>query len=703
MTDSPPPLLEVSDLRTEIRLRTETINAVDGVLLTIKAGETVGLVGESGCGKSMTGMSIMRLLPSGGTIVDGSIKFNGSDLVSLSGAELRKLRGNDIAMVFQDPMTSLNPTMTIGEQIAEPVLIHKGASKKEARDRAAEVLELVGLPRPRERLDTYPHQLSGGLRQRVVIAMALACEPKLLIADEPTTALDVTIQAQILTLLDDLRERLTMGMLLITHDLGVVAGRADRVMVMYAGRIVEQGQTQPVFGEMRHPYTQALFESIPRLETDFAATLYSIPGAPPDLADPPAGCRFAERCRYAQDRCRTEEPPLGGPNPAHTFACFYPVAGLAPRGERASTLKVEPGRDRLGAPVAPAEGGGAAGPLLVLRDVVKEFPITKGILQRKVAAVHAVTGVSLELRRGETLGLVGESGCGKTTLGRLIAGMETADSGSITFDGEPVTNLRGASLRAHAREVQLIFQDPYASLDPRMRIKSTLREPLQAQRIGSPQEQEARISQLLQEVGLAQRAADLYPHEFSGGQRQRIGFARALTVEPRLIIADEPVSALDVSIQSQILNLMKRLQRERDLTYVIISHDLAVVRYLADRVGVMYLGKLVEIGPSAEVYERTVHPYTAGLLEAIPVPDPAIERAKGRAAVRGELPSAIDPPAGCPFHGRCPYAQAICEAEMPPLRPFGSTEHHAACHFPLQEPLVAADAENDARVMQDRT
>ncbi len=669
------PLLEVAGLRTHIRLRRETVKAVDGVSLTIAPGETVGLVGESGCGKSMTGMSIMGLLPSGGSIVEGSITLRGRDLVGLSQGELRKLRGNEIAMVFQDPMTSLNPTMTIGEQIAEPVRIHRGASKQAARDRAAEVLDLVGMPRSKERLDSYPHQLSGGLRQRVVIAMALACEPKVLIADEPTTALDVTIQSQILSLLDDLRERLTMGMLLITHDLGVVAGRADRVMVMYAGRIVEQGSTHEVFDQMRHPYTQALLESIPRVETDRSATLYSIPGAPPDLAEPPVGCRFAARCRYAQDRCRAEDPGLEGGD--HAFACFYPVRGMTEPG-----MRVAP----LGHPKNAADLTEQRQPLLVLTDVVKEFPITKGVLQRKVGAVHAVSGVSLEVRRGETFGLVGESGCGKTTLGRLIAGMEKLSSGTVTFDGKQVANLRGAALRAQYGEVQLMFQDSYASLDPRMRIKSTLREPLTAQRIGSPDEQEARVLQLLEDVGLAQRALDLYPHEFSGGQRQRIGFARALTVEPRLIIADEPVSALDVSIQSQILNLMKRLQRERDLTYVVISHDLAVVRYLADRVGVMYLGKLVEVGPSAEVYERTVHPYTAALLEAIPVPDPEIERAKSKLAVKGELPSAIDPPSGCPFHTRCPRAQDICRAEMPPMRPFGSDEHQGACHFPLQDP-----------------
>jgi peptide/nickel transport system ATP-binding protein len=673
-------LLEVRDLRTHIRMRRATVEAVDGVSLTIGSGETVGLVGESGCGKSMTGLSIMRLLPRGGSIVAGSVKLLGREMTTLSTGEMRRVRGNDVAMVFQDPMTSLNPTMTVGEQIAEPVRIHLGASRAAARERAAEVLDLVGM------------------RQRVMIALALACRPKLLIADEPTTALDVTIQAQILSLLEDLKSRLSMGLLLITHDLGVVAGRADRVMVMYAGRIVEAASTSEIFDRMRHPYTQALLESIPKVETDRSRTLYSIPGMPPDLSHPPAYCRFAPRCRYVQENCRESDPKLGGEDPNHPYACFYPVTGHTVNGSRANgetvTARGVPAKaSRAADAEGAAEDEAHDGALVVLQDVVKEFPITKGILQRKVGSVKAVTGVSLEIQRGETFGLVGESGCGKTTLGRLIAAMERPDSGHILLDGREVGSLRRKELRGRAREVQLMFQDSYASLDPRMRIRATLREPLTAQDIGSKAEQETRIRQLLDEVGLSERALELYPHEFSGGQRQRIGFARALTVEPRLIIADEPVSALDVSIQSQILNLMKRLQGERDLTYIIISHDLAVVRYLADRVGVMYLGKLVEVGPAEDVYERAAHPYTAALLQAVPVPDPGIERSKTTIAVKGELPSAVNPPSGCPFRTRCSRAQEICAQEMPPLRPFGVPQHNAACHFPLQPALEQVDQE----------
>lgn len=703
-------LLEVNDLRTHIRARDSIVKAVDGVSLSIRPGETVGLVGESGCGKSMTGMSIMGLLPPGGAIVGGSINLEGRDLTALPDREMRSVRGNEIAMVFQDPMTSLNPTMTIGDQIAESVRIHRKVNKSEALDRAADVLDMVGMPKPRERLSAYPHQLSGGLRQRVVIAMALACEPKLLIADEPTTALDVTIQAQILALLDELKERLNMGLLLITHDMGVIAGRADRVLVMYAGRLVESGDTGALFSAMRHPYTQALLESIPTLETDRGQSLYSIPGLPPDLANAPTSCRFAPRCRYTQDRCLTEDPTLGD-DPGHPVACFFPVDGRQKRkptglGGTETTAAATPPRTEA-APikwaktcVADARGEGndavagsvaypRAAPLLVLDHVVKEFPLAQGMLQRRAGAVQAVSDVSFEVARGETFGLVGESGCGKTTLGRLIVALETLGSGTITFGGEEVSRLRGKDLRRKRQDVQMIFQDPYASLDPRMRIGATLREPLACQHIGTKREQVARIHDLLGDVGLSPRMMELYPHEFSGGQRQRIGFARALALEPRLIVADEPVSALDVSVQAQVLNLMRRLQSERDLTYVIISHDLSVVRYLADRIGVMYLGKLVEIGGGDEIYGRPAHPYTAGLLASIPEPDPATARRRSTIAVNGELPSAASPPSGCRFRTRCPLAQEICAEQEPNLRPFNVSSHQAACHFPLQTPLVA--------------
>ncbi len=676
-------VLEIEDLSTHIQLTKSVVQAVGNVSMHIEPGETLGLVGESGCGKSMTGLSIMGLLPPGGSIIGGSVKLDGRELVGLPQDDLRKLRGNEMAMIFQDPLTSLDPTKTIGYQVAEPVRLHRGANKEEALDRAVEVLGLVGLPKPKERLSDYPHQLSGGLRQRIMIAMALACEPKLLIADEPTTALDVTIQAQILALLDDLKQRLGMSILLITHDMGVIAGHADRVNVMYAGRIVETAETGELFARMNHPYTQALLASIPRLTMDVKQRLASIPGIPPDLSHPPAGCRFAPRCSRATDKCRAEEPGLIGTSVDHLFSCWHPVDGqlvieAVPRAAAAGLQVAEPS--------VGAENGETVtdAPLLKITDLVKEFPITAGVLQRQVGSVKAVSGVSFALNKGETFGLVGESGCGKTTVGRLVVALERPDSGSVALRGADVARMKGAQLRRTRKDLQLMFQDPYASLDPRMRVGAIIREPMDIQQIGSRKERQERVQELLDEVGLPRNAVERFPHEFSGGQRQRIGLARALTLNPPVIVADEPVSALDVSIRAQVLNLMKRLQGSHDLSYIVISHDLAVVKYMADRIGVMYLGKMVEMGSGNDIYERAAHPYTAGLIAAIPVPEPEVARARKGIGVKGELPSAINPPSGCRFRTRCPFAQEICAEVEPELRSFGPG-HIAACHFPLQD------------------
>ena len=741
------PVLDIQDLSTQIKLTSSVVQAVGNIDLRVEAGETLGIVGESGCGKSMTGLSIMGLLPPGGSIVNGSIKLDGQELVGLEQAELRALRGNEMAMVFQDPLTSLDPTKSIGYQVAEPVRLHRGVSRQQARDRAVEVLGLVGLPRPKERLHDYPHQLSGGLRQRVMIAMALANEPKLLIADEPTTALDVTIQAQILALLDDLKDRLGMAMLLITHDMGVIAGHADRVNVMYAGRIVETADVRDLFSHMHHPYTQALLASIPRLTQDSAEALHAIPGLPPDLAHLPQGCRFAPRCTRATEKCRETEPPLDGKTAVHLFSCWHPVDGplalevVGPGGPNAASIGLdiagaaidaeteaeagpvteapdeEPVADvaladlPMAAPAAdgdrarvteqaPGNGqatgnghaGGSARYLLEISDLVKEFPVTSGgVLKRRVSSVKAVSGVSFGVPEGQTLGLVGESGCGKTTIGRMIVALERPDRGSVTLRGQDVSRMRGGELRRVRRDLQLMFQDPYSSLDPRMRVGAIIREPLSVQHIGSGKEQQDRVFELLGEVGLPRNSVERYPHEFSGGQRQRIGLARALTVSPRVIVADEPVSALDVSIRAQVLNLMKRLQALHGLTYVVISHDLAVVKYMADQIGVMYLGKLVEMGSADDIYERAAHPYTAGLIATIPVPEPERETAKTEVGIRGELPSPINPPSGCRFRTRCPFAQELCADQEPELRSFGPG-HVAACHFPRQTPDPGAAA-----------
>jgi peptide/nickel transport system ATP-binding protein len=695
-------LLELRDLRTEIRTRHASVTPVDGISFDIRDGETVGLVGESGSGKSMIGNSIMRLLPPGGAITSGQIRLDGRDLVPLDDAEIRKVRGSDIGLVFQDPMSALNPTMTIGRQIAETVCFHRGVSMSAGLARAREMLELVSVPKASERVADYPHQLSGGLRQRVVIAMALACSPKLLIADEPTTALDVTIQAQILTLLDDLKTQLRMALLLITHDMGVIAERADRVVVIYAGREVESAATGELFSRIRHPYTEALLASIPRLDEDRSRRLYSIPGSPPDLTRLPPGCRFAPRCRFATDRCRTEDPQVSGDEEAHAYACFHPLPTgnghpptlQPPAGTRVGAASPDGAGSRASAATVapqPAAAGAKPGPeppvILDLRNVSKLFPVTTGaVIQRRTGTVQAVSDLSLAVAQGETFGLVGESGCGKTTIGRIAATLDKPSSGQVIFDDVDLAKQREARLRRFRRDIQLVFQDPYSSLDPRMRVGSIIREPLAWQHIGTRAQQRQRVLELLDQVGLPERAVGSYPHEFSGGQRQRIALARALALNPRLIIADEPVSALDVSIRSQVLNLMMDLQAQYGLTYVVISHDLSAVRHVADRIGVMYLGKLVELGTGDDVYAHAAHPYTAGLLESIPIPEPGAGNAHRRAAIRGELPSAVNPPSGCRFRMRCPLAQQLCADEEPPLRPFGG-RHFAACHFPLATPM----------------
>ena len=679
-------LLEVEDLTTHLVLPRRTVQAVDGVSFQIEAGETVGLVGESGSGKSMTGASILRLLPEGGRIIRGSVRLDGLELTVLTEAAMAHIRGNDIGVVFQDPMTALNPTMSIGDQIAESLLIHQTVEKAGTRARALDLLGMVGVPRPAERISSYPHQLSGGLRQRVCIAIALACDPRLLIADEPTTALDVSIQDQILSLIERLKRELGMAVLLITHDMGVISEHADRVLVMYAGQIIESASRTALFTQTRHPYTEALLAAVPTVTTGVRQMLATIPGTPPDLSHPAAHCRFVPRCAYATPECSQEMPALRDDWEGHAYACFHPrpdssdgVADSAPPSLPVQVIA----RDQAPEPERQLE------PLLVLDHVVKEFGIRGGLMQRAVESVKAVSGVTLTVHRGETYGLVGESGCGKTTIGRLMVGLEKPDSGTVTVQGRDVDRLRGRARRRQRRDLQMVFQDPYSSLDPRMRVQSILAEPMVVQRMFTRAERDERVAQLLREVGLPVSSARQLPREFSGGQRQRIGFARALALGPRLIVADEPVSALDVSIRSQLLNLMVRLQNDHDLALVMVSHDLSVVRYIADRVGVMYLGKLVETGPTASVYDAPAHPYTAGLLEAVPVADPRAARvARERAAIRGELPSPINPPSGCRFRTRCPRAADVCAQVEPPMLPLqrqtpGHSPHETACHFPL--------------------
>ena len=678
------PLLDIQDLHTDIEIRSGVVHALSGVDLYVNPGETLGIVGESGSGKTMTALSLMGLLPQGGRVSSGSIYLDGQDLTKMPLHAKRKLRGTKVGMIFQDPLTSLNPTMKIGLQVCEPLRVHKKMSKKDALERAVEILKRVGMPRPEIVINNYPHQLSGGMRQRVMIAMALVCEPRILIADEPTTALDVTTQMQILDLIDELRDEYQMGVILITHDLGVVAGHTDRVAVMYAGRIVETAPTKTLFTEPKHRYTSSLMAALPERALAAGTKLFSIPGAPPSLTNLPVGCRFASRCLWAGAECVERYPDLSGEG-FHTYSCFHPVQeGDESPAELQAKLEGSAPIDEAvaepGAKVVYGEVEDTDEILLDVKEASREYASSgSGFLKRDKGVVSAVDRVSITLKKGETYGLVGESGCGKSTMGRLIAGLEPPSGGAIELGGRDLATLKGRdAVRIH-RDVQMMFQDSYAAMDPRMRIDQILAEPMSIQKTGNTRQIAERIMEIIEQVGLTEEILDRYPHEFSGGQLQRIGFARSLTLAPDLIVADEPVSALDVSVQAQVLNLMKDLQAELGLSYLFISHDLAVVQYMADRIGVMYLGRIVEEGPAKEVVENPKHPYTKALIDSIPVPDPEFSHDDQAIKLTGEPPSAVNPPKGCRFRPRCPFAGEECK--MQPL--LTEETHRVACHHPL--------------------
>jgi peptide/nickel transport system ATP-binding protein len=663
-----PPLLKVQDLCAYFRTGGGVAKAVDGVTFSIRPAETFALVGESGCGKSVTALSILGLLPRpAGYIAGGSILLHGRDIAHLPPVEMRKIRGNRISMIFQEPMTALNPVFTVNQQISEVLRLHQGMSKAAARERAIQMLEHVGIPDPHKRIDEYPHQLSGGMRQRVMIAMALACKPELLVADEPTTALDVTIQSQILDLIRKLQRETGTAVLLITHDMGVVRETAQRVGVMYAGRIVEEAPRDEIFAAPSHPYTQLLLRSLPSKGVR-NRRLATIVGIVPHATQFPPGCRFSNRCPYVMERCKEAVPPDYAIAEDHRAACYL----LEAEEDRHRAAK----RDVELQPAAPASALDRNTVCLRIRDLAMHFPIQKGIFKRTVGHVLAVDGVTLDIHKGETLALVGESGCGKTTVGKSIVRLLTPSGGSMQFRDSELMGLGRRKLRPFRRRIQVIFQDPLSSLNPRMMIGETLLEGMEIHRVGTSRaDRLRRIEGIMERVGLRANMATRYPHEFSGGQRQRIGLARALAVEPDLIICDEATSSLDVSVQAQVLNLLKDLQSELGLSYLFITHDLSVVQYLADRVAVMYLGRIVEEGATPEIFDTPKHPYTRALLSAVPEVEPT---GRKKIVLQGDVPSPISPPRGCHFHPRCPHAAPMCSRSYPAAVKFSPT-HECKC------------------------
>jgi peptide/nickel transport system ATP-binding protein len=602
--------LLVQNLRTVLDTAAGAVRAVDGIDFELRKGECFALVGESGSGKSMTALSLMRLLPEAGRIASGRVALDGIDLLALPEAAMRAVRGRRVAMVFQEPSTALNPVLTVGRQIVEVIERHTRASRSAAREKAIELLRAVGIQDEERRFDEYPFQLSGGLKQRAMIAAALAVDPEVLIADEPTTALDVTIQAQILELLARLQADRGMALLLITHDLGIVAKIAHRIAVMYAGEIVELAERDAFLRAPQHPYSQKLFAALPTPRRR-ARELAVIRGQVPALTKKFDHCRFADRCDYVFERCRVEAPRLVEPAPGHFARCHLREQGPAPM----RTVEKAPGEGTV-------RQQGSSGVLLEARDLKVHFPIRKGIFRRTVGHVRAVDGVSLELREGRTLALVGESGSGKTTAGKAILQLIAPTAGSVRFGNEELTALSRHELRPRRGAMQIIFQDPYGSLNPRLRVAEILLEGMRSLGVGaSDAERTERLKQLLAEVGLPADSLERYPHEFSGGQRQRIAIARALAVNPKLIVCDEPTSALDVSVQAQILNLLRALQKRLGIAYLFITHNIAVVDYLAHEVAVMHQGKIVERGTVDEVLRHPQHPYTKQLLAAVPTID----------------------------------------------------------------------------------
>lgn len=685
-------VLEVRDLQVSFASEAGTVHAVRGINFDLKKGQTLGIVGESGSGKSVTSMTIMGLLDPNAS-VKGSVKYMGEELLGKTDKEMSAIRGKNIAMVFQDPLSALTPVFTIGDQIKEALVTHNpDMTEEEIRDRSVELLNLVGIPKAEDRLKSFPHEFSGGMRQRVVIAMAIANNPDVIIADEPTTALDVTIQAQVLEVLQKAQKETGAALIFITHDLGVIAGMADDIIVMYAGRVVEHATVEDIFYRPVMPYTMGLLGAIPRPDKAKADRLVPIPGSPVNLADLPQGCPFAPRCPLVTDICRTSEPPLMevSGRDGQLVACHRSQEIM----DRKLTYKDV---YTVGKSIVSKFEGIPREDRAVVLDVqhlTKTFPLTKGgFLRRRVGSVHAVNDVTFDIHEGETVALVGESGSGKSTTLLEIMNLKKPEQGSITLFGKNMADKMTRQEKHELHEsVQYVFQDPMSSLDPRLTIYDILSEPLKVLNWDKDRIKD-RVTELMGLVELNPDQVDRFPTQFSGGQRQRIAIARALAVNPKLILLDEPVSALDVSIQAGIINLLEDLQNKLGVAYLFVAHNLSVIRHISTRVAVMYQGRIVESGETEEVFEHPQHPYTKALLSAVPIPDPRKERASHRLVLEGELPSNTEEIEGCAFAQRCQVKgalpeeeQKLCEGEAPALEHHdlegSQKDHQVACLFP---------------------
>ncbi len=667
-------LFKISGVTTSFVNDGKRFNAIEQVSMEVHRGEIVGIVGESGSGKSVTMLSALQLIAKPGRVESGDVRLEGvaGNLLdyNANSEEMRQVRGGKISMIFQEPMTSLNPVMTVGYQIQESCMLHLGMNAEEAKQRAIEMMKMVNIPDAEQRFSYYPQQFSGGMRQRIMIAMAMAPKPDILIADEATTALDVTTQAQLLEMIRRIAKDTSTAVILVTHNLGLVARYAERIYVMYGGRVVETSDVQSIFHDTQHPYTKSLLRAIPRLDDPKDRILIPIDGLPPVPSMRPAWCPFYDRCEYRCERCKAHtDLSLREVKPGHFSSCCLSEEEVLEK-ERVINAKIQR---------KSAERRESREICLKVDGVKKYFPIYKGILKKQIGEVKAIEDIAFAIHRGETLGVVGESGCGKTTLARCIMRMYEPDEGAIVFEGRDIAHAKDRDLKWMRPKISMIFQDPFSSLDPRQNAGSIVGESMVIHKLAkNSQDLEDKVDNLFRKVGLDPLMKERVAHEFSGGQRQRVGIARALSSNPSLIICDEPISALDVSIQAQIINLLEDIQSETGISYIFIAHDLAVVKHISDRVLVMYLGRIMEVAPCEELYNNALHPYTQALLSAIPIADPEVESKREIAVLQGEVPSITRRPSGCPFHNRCPKATPRCSQELPQLHDVGG-DHQVAC------------------------